>query len=90
MLAVSSLVPFLDVDNDGDGQFDLNDVGEAFSCNDPNRVTTCAPGEEEEGACCLAAGGTASSGACVDLPILGVCECRRCVLAHLVVIQGKR
>ncbi|MEL7066813.1 MAG: hypothetical protein AAGK24_05215, partial [Planctomycetota bacterium] len=62
--------PFLDVDDDGDGQFDLNPVGEAFSCNDPNRVTTCAPGEEEEGACCLAAGGTASSGACVDLPFL--------------------
>ena len=35
--------PFLDVDDDGDGQFDLNPVGEAFSCNDPNRVTTCAP-----------------------------------------------
>ena len=80
--------PFLDVDDDGDGQFDLNPVGEAFSCNDPNRVTTCAPGEEEEGACCLAAGGTASSGACVDLPFL---ECVNAggVYSHIwSLIQG--
>ena len=33
--------PFLDIDNDGDGQYDLNDVGEAFSCSDPNRTTPC-------------------------------------------------
>ena len=80
--------PFLDVDDDGDGQYDLNPAGEAFSCNDPNRVTTCAPGEEEEGACCLAAGGTASSGACVDLPFL---ECVNAggVYSHIwSLIQG--
>ena len=62
--------PFLDVDLDGDGQYDLNDVGEAFSCSDPNRATPCAPGEEEEGACCLGAGGTAANGLCVVIPFL--------------------
>ena len=34
--------PFLDVDDDGDGQYDLNPAGEAFSCNDPNRDHLCS------------------------------------------------
>ena len=80
--------PFLDVDDDGDGQFDLNPVGEAFPCNDPNRVTTCAPGEEEEGMLFWLAGGTASSGACVDLPFLE-CVVTLVVYSHIwSLIQG--
>ena len=41
-------------------------LGEAFSCNDPNRVTTpCAPGEEEEGAVVWPLAVPHPNGACV-------------------------